>query len=522
MRILKFSALGPLTIALSFSAVGAENGPAPADTLSTVVVTAERRELIGTTSTASEGIVVNDELALTPAYRPGQLLETVPGLQVTSHSGEGKANQYLMRGYNLDHGTDLAVSVDGMPVNNPTHAHGQGYTDLNFMVPELATNIKFTKGTYYANQGDFASVGSVHLSYLNRIDDQINVTGGNFGFERVFSAGSVAAGTGNVLGALELQHYDGPWTSADDQRKVNAVLRYSNGDEHDGVSLTGMFYHGLWNATTDQPARAISEGLIGRFGTLDPSDGGRAQRWSVSSQYYASLGDGQLDANAYVVNTQLTLWNNFTHFLTDPANGDQEAQTENRYITGGGVSYQLPTQIGGITTDWLTGTRLRYDINNVSRVPTRGRAVLTADQNPLDFFEADRVHLINLSGYAQATTHWTSWFRSVVGMREDYIHGIDSGTNRGTAGQSLFQPKVSIIFTPAETTELYLSWGRGFHSDDLRGVTQAAATGQSGAPLIARQKGEELGVRQQLAERQDRCHPGHLQPRCRVRNHLRP
>src|SRR5882724_7248862 len=133
--------------------------PAP---LSEVVVTAERLQLIGTAATASQGIVVNDELALTPAYRPGQLLETVPGLQVTSHSGEGKANQYLMRGYNLDHGTDLAVAVDGMPINNPTHAHGQGYTDLNFMIPELATNIKFTKGTYYANQGDFASVGSVH------------------------------------------------------------------------------------------------------------------------------------------------------------------------------------------------------------------------------------------------------------------------------------------------------------------------------------------------------------------------
>src|SRR5258707_13536606 len=139
-----------------------------------VVLPAARRGLIATTPPASEGIVVNDELALTPAYRPGQLLETVPGLQVTSHSGEGKANQYLMRGYNLDHGTDLAVSVDGMPINNPTHAHGQGYTDLNFMIPELATNIKYTKGTYYASQGDFASVGSIHLSYLNRIDAQMN------------------------------------------------------------------------------------------------------------------------------------------------------------------------------------------------------------------------------------------------------------------------------------------------------------------------------------------------------------
>ena len=482
----------------SFSAIGADAVPGTADTLSTVVVTAERRDLIGTTSTASEGVVVNDELALTPAYRPGQLLETVPGLQVTSHSGEGKANQYLMRGYNLDHGTDLAVNVDGMPVNNPTHAHGQGYTDLNFMIPELATNIKFTKGTYYASQGDFASVGSVHLSYLDRIDDQINVTAGNFGFERFLGAGSANVAAGSLLGALELQHYDGPWTNEDDQRKVNAVLRYSYGDEHDGASLTGMFYHGLWNSTTDQPERAISQGLIGRFGTLDPTDGGRAQRWSFSGQYHATLGDGQLDANAYAVNTQLTLWNNFTHFLTDPVNGDQEAQTENRYITGGGVSYQLPTQIASITTDWLTGARSRYDINNVSRVPTKNRGVLTADQHPLDFFERDHVHLINLSGYAQATTHWTSRFRSVVGIREDYIHGIDSGTNSGTAGQSLTQPKISLIYTPLETTELYLSWGRGFHSDDLRGVTQAAATGQPAAPLIARQKGEELGIRQEL------------------------
>src|SRR5262249_47549342 len=159
------------------------------------------------------------------------------------------------------------------------HAQGQGYTDLNFMIRELATNIQFTKGTYYADRGDFASVGSVRVSYLNRIEDQVNVTAGNLGFQRLFSAGSLGtlAGTATVLGALELQHYDGPWDNPDDLRKINAVLRFSRGDENDGSSLTGMFYHGLWNATTDQPARAIQEGLIGRFGTLDPSDGGRAE-----------------------------------------------------------------------------------------------------------------------------------------------------------------------------------------------------------------------------------------------------
>jgi hypothetical protein len=465
-----------------------------------VVVTAARRGLIGTTTTASEGIVVNDELALTPAFRPGQLLETVPGLQVTSHSGEGKANQYLMRGYNLDHGTDLAVSVDAMPVNNPTHAHGQGYTDLNFMIPELATNIRFSKGTYYADQGDFASVGSIHLSYLDQIDDQVNFTAGNMGFQRALAAGSVAAGTGSLLGALELQHYDGPWDSPDDQRKINAVLRYGNGDERDGSSLTAMFYHGLWNATTDQPERAIEQGLIGRFGTLNPSDGGRAQRASLSGQYHASSGDGQFNANAYVVNTQLTLWNDFTHFLNDPVNGDQEAQHEDRVITGGGASYLLPSQLRGISTEWLGGVAARYDINDVSRLPTKDRLVLPASADPLNFSEADRVHLINLSAYLQATTHWTSWFRTVLGIREDHIHGVDSGTNSGQAGASLFQPKGSLIFTPAPGTELYLSAGRGFHSDDLRGVTQAAATGRASAPLMAEQKGEEIGLRQQSAQ----------------------
>ncbi len=501
MRPLQWSRARAAVLALALLApLAATADPAAAnpDRLDEVVVTAERRQLIGVTTTASEGVVVNDELALTPAFRPGQVLETVPGLQVTSHSGEGKANQYLMRGYNLDHGTDLAVSVDGMPVNSPTHAHGQGYADLNFLIPELATNLQYTKGTYYADQGDFASVGSIHIHYLDRIANEATFTAGSLGFQRLFTSGSVDTKAGNVLGALELQHYDGPWTSPDDQRKVNAVLRYSRGDNTDGLSLTGMFYHGLWNATTDQPFRAVSEGLIGRFGTLDPTDGGKAQRGSVSAQYHASLGTGQLDANAYLINSQLTLWNNFTHFLVDPGHGDQEQQHENRVLAGGGVSYRVPLSLFGISTDWLSGFHLRYDINDVSRLPSEARTVLTAADDPLDFSEADRVHLLDLSAYEQATTHWTSWFRTVLGIREDYIHGIDSGTNAGSQGASIFQPKGSVILTIAPTTEVYLSAGRGFHSDDLRGVTQAAATGQSGAPLIAKQVGEEIGLRQEL------------------------
>ncbi len=463
-----------------------------ANAIQEVTVTAERLDLIGTATTASEGVVVGSELALTPAFRPGALLETVPGLTVTSHSGEGKANQYMMRGFNLDHGTDLAVFVDGMPVNEPTHAHGQGYADLNFMIPELTDRVTYTKGTYYAGEGDFASVGSVHVSYRDSIEDQVGVTAGTYDFQR-------------VLAALELQHYDGPWTSPDDQRKVNAVLRYSEGGQGEGLSVTAMFYRGLWNSTTDQPLRAIDEGLIGRFGSLDPSDGGEAQRESLSAQYHAPLAGGQLTATAYVIGNRLTLWNDFTHFLVDPVNADQEAQHEDRATIGAGARYGWSRDISEVHNAFAVGWQARDDVNDVSRLPSQDRQILSAAQlaavdYPANYSEIDHVHLASVAAYVEATTDWTAWLRSVIGLREDYQHGIDSGTNRGTAGASVTEPKVNLIFTPLDTTELYLSWGRGFHSDDLRGVTQARMAGVAGAPLIARQTGAELGWRQQFMQ----------------------
>ena len=491
---------GPLACGQQAAESGAAEPAAP-DQLEEVVVTAERRGLIGTATTASEGVVGNDELALTPAYRPGQLLETVPGLVVTSHSGEGKANQYLMRGFNLDHGTNLGVYVDGMPINEPTNAHGQGYTDLNFMVPELATNIRYTKGTYYAGEGDFSSVGSVHMSYLDAIDPKATATVGSLGFQRMFVADSTALGESRLLGALELQHYDGPWVNPDDQRKLNAVLRLSGGDERDGYSLTGMYYRGLWNSTTDQPERAIDNGLISRFGSLDPSDGGQAQRASLSGQIVKRLAEGQFQATAYVTNSHLTLWNDFTHFLVDPLNGDQEAQHEDRTTLGAAVSYSRTEQLLGINTDWTAGAQLRYDDVGVSRLPTKDRQSLPAIDDPLSFSESDKARLGDTGIYTQVTAHWNHWFRSVLGVREEYYAGSDTGTNPGSAHQYLLQPKASLIFTPVDTTELYVSAGRGFHSDDIRGVNQGAITGTAVAPLLASQTGEEFGLRQQITRR---------------------
>jgi outer membrane receptor protein involved in Fe transport len=477
--------------------------------LQEITVTAGRLGLLGTASTASEGVIADQELQLTPQYRPGQLLETVPGLIATLHSGEGKANEYLLRGYNLDHGTDLATFVDDMPINQPTHAHGQGYTDLNFMIPELAEAINYTKGPYYANVGDFGAVGSVRISYRDTIPDEVSATVGTLGFQRIFTAGSETLGPGHLLAAAELQHYDGPFVTPDDARKANLVLRYSEGDEHDGYSLTGMYYHQIWTNTTDIPVRAISEGLVpDRFGTLDPTDGGHAQRASISIDYHAALSGGQFSASGFFIYNQLHLYNNFTHYLFDALHGDQEDQFENRRVTGGAARYTLPVSIGSLQNEISLGGLTRYDLLGVGRSPSEDQVNLPPQSDPPSFSNDDQVYLFAGAAYLQVATHWTSRFRTVFGVRDDYQHGTDVDylaalhetagyTNGGTRAQSLVQPKGSLIFTPTDTLEFYLAAGRGFHSADLRGTNQDTSVdlGLAHTPLLARQEGQELGFR---------------------------
>ena len=477
--------------------------------LDQVTITAQSEAPSDTVQTASEGAVTDEQLQLLPAYRPGQLLETVPGLIVTLHSGEGKANQYLMRGYNLDHGTDLETYVDGMPINQPTHAHGQGYTDLNFMIPELVDGLSYTKGPYYADVGDFGAVGSIHLDYRDTIADQAQLTAGSFGFQRLFGAGSQVLGDGHLLEALELQHYDGPFVTPDDARKETEVLRYSTGDRRDGYSITGMLYHQLWTNTTDIPLRAITEGLVpNRFGSLDPSDGGRAWRSSLSFVDHVSFGSGELVSSAFVIDNQLHIWNDFTHYLIDPVHGDQEEQYENRRTLGGRSDFTVPVSLLGFDTRVSIGTLVRDDILHVGRNATEDRAPLPVEDSPASYTNDDMVYMFATGAYLQATTHWTARFRSVLGVREDYQHGTDADllaalhetagyTNGGTVRQALTQPKGSLIYTINDSAELYLSAGRGFHSADLRGVNQDghADLGLPHTPLLARQEGQEIGVR---------------------------
>ena len=474
-----------------------------------IPVTAQRVELLGTAASASEGLVADQELALTPAYRPGQILETVPGLIVTLHSGEGKANQFLLRGYNLDHGTDLATQVDAMPINAPTHAHGQGYTDLNFLIPELAQDIHYSKGPYRATVGDFGAVGSVNIAYRDSVADQIAATEGTLGFERLFAAGSTPLSAGELLGAVEYQHYDGPFSTPDAARRENLVLRYSAGATHDGYSLTGMYYHQEWTSSTDIPVRAIAGGLPGgRFGTLDPTDGGLAERASLSAQLHKPLAGGELVATTFFIYNTLHLFNNFTHFLANTVTGDQEEQFEHRRVVGGKLQFSHTIDAGGIASDWVAGGESRYDALDVGRLPSADRVVLPPDAAAPTFADSDRVYLFAGSVYTELTTRWSARWRTVLGLRDDYQHGTDIDRlaalhetagyqNGGTAGQALLQPKGSLIFAASDRLEFYASAGRGFHSADLRGVNQDRSVdlGLPRTSLLARQEGQELGLR---------------------------
>jgi outer membrane receptor protein involved in Fe transport len=484
---------------------------AQAAAIEQIVVLASRRNLLGLAATASQGSVTAKELQLRPVYRLGQLLESVPGLVVSIHSGEGKAYQYLARGFNLDHGTDLANFVDDMPVNRPTNAHGQGYSDLNFLIPDMIDGLDYTKGTYYAGEGDFAAVASEHLKLANDLPNQVIASAGTLGDERIAGTGTLHLANGaNLLGAVEVSHLDGPFSPPNNFRKIAGGLRYAQGTATDGASLTALYYRGEGRLSTDQPKRAVQEGLITRFGTLDPTDGNFSERESLSG-HIAHTGDGwQVSSDAYAIHSLQTLWNDFTHFLNDPVNGDQEQQDETRTTLGGQASVTLHSLVAGIASDTNFGIQGRYDTEYVDKRHTRDRQALDyCDVLGVPYVvgpyacNADHVQLGDTGAYVETATHWTGWFRTVLGLREEFYNATDRSLItgfRGVGAQTLLQPKASLIFGPWNATEFYISAGRGFHSDDARGVFQTLPLeGIPGVshrtPLLAKADGEEIGLR---------------------------
>jgi len=476
------------------------------------VVVKSRANLIGAALTASQGSITAEEIEQRPVYRVGQLLEAMPGLVVTVHSGEGKANQYLLRGENLDHGIDLANFIDDMPINRPTNAHGQGYSDLNFIVPALVEGIDFTKGPYFADLGDFGGVGAIHMRLRDVLAPQMSVSAGTLGDQDGFLGGSVGlGGSRNLLGALDLSHLDGPFTHPDNFRKIAGALRWSQGDGASGDSLTALYYKGQGRNTTDQPLRAITSGLISAYGALDPTDGNRAERESLSLRHVQSGSGWKLTANLYAVHSTMTLWNNFTHDLNDPVQGDQEQQDETRTTLGGGAAYSRTVDLGGVDADLLVGGQDRHDVLYADRRHTRRRTVLDYCNDGAGDYSvgltactADQVRLNDAALYVQSHVRLTPWLNVTAGLRDDYAtasdHSAIPGHSRGEAGEQLVQPKFDLRLGPWADTEIYVSAGKGFHSDDVRGVlgavpVQGVPFAVGPVPLMARTWAEEIGIR---------------------------
>ncbi len=445
---------------------------------------------------ASELHVPGYTLNERPVTRPGEVLEAAPGLIVVQHSGEGKANQYFLRGFNLDHGTDLAITFDGMPINMPTHAHGQGYADVNWLIPEMVDEVNIRKGPYYADEGDFSSAGALHVNYSDRLaKNLVATTMGSYGYWRGLAAASVPFGAGMLTGAGEVMLYNGPWDIPDAARKFNGFLRYSEGTQADGIAVTAMAYTNSWHSTDQIPARAVAEGIIDRFGTIDPTDGGDTQRYSLSARWGRSNATSAQRVEAYAIYSTLNLYNNFTYFLDNPVNGDQFQQSDKRFILGLKASNTAKHKFAGFDAETQVGLQVRYDNIQLGLFDTYLRT-------PLSTVLADHVNETSIGLYGQTSIKWNDWVSSNLGLRGDlFLASVDSNTpsNSGNAASFLPSPKLGLVFGPFADTRYFFNAGLGFHSNDARGATIAVdpltGTPQQRVPLLVRSKGAEIGAR---------------------------
>ena len=480
--------------------------------LSAIVVTATLDNSIGTSDSASAGVIDGDRLNEIPLLRPADVLENIPGMVVTQHSGSGKANQYYLRGFNLDHGTDFATKIQGVPVNMPTNAHGQGYIDLNYLIPELVERVDYRKGPYFAPNSDFSSAGSADIFYRSRLEQNIaNLTLGQYGYQRLLFAGSTYLGSGTgsenlnqgpvLLGALDVQRSDGPWTTKEALQKANALLRLTDGTRAKGWSLDAVYYNAKWNSTDQVPLKLLERGRLDRYSSLDPTDGGNTERAIISGEWHSQDNNGYINANAYAQHYSLNLWSNFTYFLDRPNTGDQFHQSENRNFMGGGLTRGWHHKLFGNDSTTEAGLQFRYDSIRVGLSNTQAR-------RQLDAVTDDQVNQSLTSAYLQNSTSWTKWMRTVVGARADYINMNSTSfilaENSGNAAAVNVSPKFSLILGPWEKTEFFFNAGGGIHSNDARGViykidpTTGLASSQ--VPALAATTGMELGLRTEIVK----------------------
>ena len=481
--------------------------PAPTQ-LEPVTVQGNYNNAVGTSDAASQGSVTSKLIESRPTLRPAEVLEFVPGVIVTQHSGDGKANQYFLRGFNLDHGTDFATFVAGMPVNMPTHAHGHGYSDLNWLIPELVDRISYKKGPYYADEGDFASAGAAHINLFDKLPHGgASLTLGAERYARALVATSTALADGDLLYAVEAAHNNGPWDNPEKFHRLNAVLRYSFGDAGNRSAVTAMAYSAGWNATDQIPQRAVDQGLIGRFSAIDPTDGGQTARYSLSYELARQLGNGSFTLNAYAIQSRLDLYSNFTFFQEQPIDlnpaaidGDQFHQAERRRVLGLATRRSWNTPFGGRDSTSTLGLQLRHD-----RLDPVG-LYSTVAREPAAVIQQSEVRQTSVGVYAENATQWAPWLRSIAGLRGDrFAFDVNSSiaANSGSQTASIASPKLSLIFGPWNKTEYFANYGWGFHSNDARGTAARVAAKDPTVAVppvsaLVRSKGGELGLRTEL------------------------
>jgi outer membrane receptor protein involved in Fe transport len=487
--------------ALANTPAQAQTPTPPAPSAQSITITGNYDNAVGSSDAASQGVIQRELLKSRPALRPGEVLEFVPGLIVTQHSGDGKANQYFLRGFNLDHGTDFATRINGMPVNMPSHGHGQGYTDLNFLLPELVSRIEYRKGPYFAGNGDFSSAGSADIVYLKQFDAPFGqITLGPNGYQRGVAGTSFELTPGvKLLGAFEIGRNDGPWTVPERVRKHNGVLTMSGGSAADGWSASLMGYASKWNGTDQVPQRLIDSGALGRFDSLDPTTGGDTSRYSVSGEWHRDSTAGRTHLSAYAIRYELDLNSNFTYALERPADGDQFKQNDKRNVYGLDARHVISHALGSFDARSEVGASLRHDRVRVGLFDSVARRKTATTRD-------DQLRETLVGAYAQSSVELTPWLRAVGGLRADHVRNhVDALTlaaNGGRSSATQVSPKLSLIAGPFAKTEFFFNAGRGLHSNDARGTT-ATVDPKTGDPVdkvppLVASRGFEFGARTEV------------------------
>lgn len=451
--------------------------------LENVTITATVRHL---------NIISDIDLQTNPVNSSQELLRTVPGLFIGQHAGGGKAEQIFLRGFDIDHGTDINISADGMPVNMVSHAHGQGYADLHFLIPETIGKIDFDKGPYYASKGNLATAGYVAFETKERLDHSlVQVEAGKFNsFRTLGMFNLVNTEKKAVWFAADYIKTDGFFESPQNFSRLNLMGKYSTLlNDNDKLSIAFSHFKSEWNASGQIPDRAVKEALIGRFGSIDDTEGGNTARSNINLQFLKQVDENTLVKNtAYFSHYDFELYSNFTFFLNDPVNGDQIRQKENRNIIGFQSELNRNFYWKKTVIDLQAGIGLRNDdINNIELSHTVNRKTTL---EPIMLGDIDET---NLSGYVNTEIRAGKWVINpgvrIDHLKFDYSDKLANTYNQRSQSKSAFSPKLNIIFNQNHRLQYFLKLGKGFHSNDARVVVA-----QEGHTILPAAYGADIGI----------------------------